>query len=107
MLEVVRWRPGEGEAVVASGWGTSANWWRNIEAAPALAVWWAAERFVPEQRVLELDERIEVLREYRHEHPHAARILGPLLGLESSAAIDIVAERLPMIAFSRRAGRGR
>jgi len=59
LVEVVRWDPVRGEAIVASGWGERASWYRNLLAAPAAEVWRAGERVVPEQRFLELDERVE------------------------------------------------
>jgi hypothetical protein len=49
-------------AIVAAGWGEHASWYQNLCAAPAKEILIANERFVPEQRFLDLDERIEVLR---------------------------------------------
>jgi len=103
MLEVVRWDPIRGEAVVASGRGERASWWRNLQAAPAREIYWSGERFVPEQRVLGLAERVDVLRGYRRAHPIAARLPGPFVGLrDNERAIADLAGRLPMIAFRRR-----
>jgi deazaflavin-dependent oxidoreductase (nitroreductase family) len=102
MLEVVRWDPACREAVVASGWGEHANWWRNLQAAPAVELFVGGGRFVPEQRVLDLDERIEVLRAYRAGHPVTTRLFGPLVGLDDrDDALELLAERLPMIAFRK------
>ncbi len=102
MLEVVAWDPARREAVVASGWGERSNWWRNLKAAPAVEVWCAGERFVPEQHVLSHEERVAVLRDYRREHPLAARLFGPLVGLDDrDDALDRLADRVPMIAFRR------
>lgn len=100
VVEVVRWNGASREAVVASGWGERSSWWRNVQAEPAVEVWLAGERFAPEQRVLDLDERVEALRDYQQEHPRATRILGPLLGLDGGeAAIAAAARRFPMVAF--------
>ena len=81
VVEVVRWDAEGGEAVVVSGWGERASWWRNLQAEPAVEVWMAGERFEPEQRFLELAERGEVLRSYGRDRPHAAHMLAQLLGL--------------------------
>lgn len=103
VLEVVRWDPEAREAVVASGWGTDADWYRNLQAAPAVEVVIAAGRFVPRQRFLEPHERVEALRSYRRRHPLAARTLARLLGLKlDPAGIAVAADRLPMVAFSPR-----
>ena len=107
VVEVVRWDAARGEAVVASGWGERASWWRNLQAAPAIMVWLAGERFAPEQRFLKLDERTEVLHRYRREHPRAAKLIGPLLGLGTGDdALAAAAEGLPMVAFRRPFVRG-
>ena len=51
-LKVLRYDPETGESVVASAWGPTADWYRNVRARPALAVRTAHDRFVPEQRLL-------------------------------------------------------
>ena len=103
VLEVVQWDAVRQEAVVASGWGERANWWRNLRAAPAQEVWLGGRRFVPRQRFLDRAERMEVLRGYRRAHPLAARTLGPLLGIPMGDAprrsLSEAAAKLPMIAF--------
>lgn len=100
VLEVVRWDSERREALVASGWGAKANWYRNLRAAPAVEVMLADARFVPEQRFVERDERVEVLRGYRRAHPLAARILGRLLHMRlDEDGIRNAAGRLPMVAF--------
>jgi deazaflavin-dependent oxidoreductase (nitroreductase family) len=101
VLEVVRWDPSRREAVVASGWGEQANWYRNLRAAPATEVWLSGKRFVPEERFLDLDERVELLRGYQGKHPWAARAIGPLLGLGAGEeALVAAAKRLPMVSFT-------
>ena len=102
MLEVVRWSPARREAIVAAGWGEHASWYQNVCAAPAEDILIANERFVPEQRFLDLDERIEVLRAYKQEHPLATRALGGLLGVGVNDDLQLAAIRLPMIAFQPR-----
>jgi deazaflavin-dependent oxidoreductase (nitroreductase family) len=102
VVEVVRWDRARAEAVVASGWGETASWWRNLQAAPAVEVWLGGDRFQPEQRFLDLNERIEILDGYRREHPQATRLLGPLLGIGQNGSLAEAASRLPMVAFRRR-----
>lgn len=100
VVEVVRWDVGRHEAIVASGWGERASWWRNLKAAPAGEIWLAGERFEPEQRFLDRDERVDVLRGYERKHPLAARLLGPLLRISGEDEnLSAAAERLPMVAF--------
>ncbi len=99
MLEVVRWNPARHEAIVAAGWGEHASWYRNLCAAPAEEILIADERFIPEQRFIDLDERVEVLRAYRQRHPIVMRALGGLLGVDVSDDLQLAATRLPMVAF--------
>lgn len=99
VVEVVCWDAERREAVVASGWGERANWWRNLEAAPAAEVWFAGGRFRPAQRFIDVDERARVLRNYRRAHPFAAQLLGPLLGITDEDSLASAAARLPMVAF--------
>lgn len=100
VVEVVRWDRNRREAVVVAGWGERSDWWRNLQAAPAVEVWLAGRRFVPAQRFVEPDEREAVLAAYRRRHPVAARLLGLALGLGGGRqAISAAALRLPMVAF--------
>ncbi len=53
MLEVVQWRSGLKEAIVVSGFGTSAQWYRNVQAGGADEVTIGRLHFRPSVRVLE------------------------------------------------------
>jgi deazaflavin-dependent oxidoreductase (nitroreductase family) len=55
-LEVVRYDPATGESVVVSAWGEEADWYRNIEANPAMEIRIGRERYVPKQRFLSPEE---------------------------------------------------
>ncbi len=48
VLEVIRYDPTTRETVVLSGWGERSDWYRNIEASPALEVRTGRDRNVPE-----------------------------------------------------------
>ena len=52
VLEVLLHDPATKESVVLSAWGEKADWYRNLEAAPALEVRTGGRRYVPEQRFL-------------------------------------------------------
>jgi deazaflavin-dependent oxidoreductase (nitroreductase family) len=102
VVEVVRWDAAQQEAVVATGWGEQSSWLRNLRAEPAVEIWLAGERFAATQRFLGPEERLEALRGYAREHPHATRLLGPLLGVGDEGSLAAAAERLPMVAFGLR-----
>jgi hypothetical protein len=64
--------------------GEKADWYRNLEAAPALEVRTGGQRYVPEQRFL-APENYAVICDYGRRHPLAfwvfARVFGyPLDG---------------------------
>ncbi|QYJ17249.1 hypothetical protein Rxycam_03091 [Rubrobacter xylanophilus DSM 9941] len=80
MLEVLLHDPGTGESVVLSARGKRADWYRNIEAHPALEVRTGRERYVPEHRVPSEGEAYAALTEYAVRHPVAARVLAAAPG---------------------------
>jgi deazaflavin-dependent oxidoreductase (nitroreductase family) len=88
--------------VVLSGWGEKADWYRNIQATPALEVRTGSERYVPEQRFLEPEENQAVLADYARRHPLAfqifARVFGYPLG-GTKAACREAALSLRLVAF--------
>jgi hypothetical protein len=99
------WDAGSHEAVVFSAWGRNANWFRNIEAHPALAIEIGGESYVPEQRFLSEDEGVAVVVEFRRRHPWRTRIACALLGwgdLGSEAAVREFVRSRPFVAFRPR-----
>lgn len=72
VLEVVRYDPRTRESVVLSAYGDRSDWYRNIQARPALQVRTGSERYAPLQRRLDPDETYAALAAYRRRY-------GPLL----------------------------
>jgi len=99
-LEVAHRDQATGEVVVFSSRGQRANWYRNLAAAPAVAVQVGRRRFQPEQRVLPSDEVLAVLREYLARRPAVAKRLAPN---GTDEELRLVAERARMVAFRDRA----
>ena len=107
VLEVIQHDPATRESVVLSGWGQKADWYRNIEATPALEVWTGGERYVPEQRFLAPEENHAVIAGYARHHPLVFRLLVkafgfgyPLKGTEDERRK--FAESLRLVAFRPR-----
>ena len=110
VLEVVRYDPATRESIVAAAWGNQADWYRNIQAQPALRVRTGGVRYTPSQRFLSPDEVYATLRTYERRYPVAARVIGPRLGIpfgRSEAALRAFAASLPMVGFRPRRARGR
>ncbi len=81
VLEVVRYDPATHESVVVSGWGEHADWYLNIQDAPALAVETGGKRYVPTQRLLTPEEVYQALRDYLRRNRWATGIVRRLFGM--------------------------
>jgi deazaflavin-dependent oxidoreductase (nitroreductase family) len=106
VLEVVRWRPEESEAVVMSGFGTHAGWYRNVLDGGAVGIEIGGRRWRPEVRQLEPTEAASVLADYERRNrlvrPLARRILGRLAGFPydgSEPSRKRLVQTLPLVAF--------
>lgn len=81
VLEVVRFDPRTHESIVVSAWGTHADWYRNIQTAPALKIQTGTECYIPVQRTLSPDEAYGWLTVWEREHPIEAWIIPKVLGI--------------------------
>jgi len=69
VLEVVHYDPATDESIVVSGWGTRADWYRNIRANPPIAVAIGHERYQPTYRELAPDEIYPIINGYLQKSP--------------------------------------
>jgi deazaflavin-dependent oxidoreductase (nitroreductase family) len=91
-----------GEAIIFSGWGTDADWVRNLKAHPAVRVQIGRRSFVPEQRFLTDDEAFEVADAFIRRHPWRLRLASTLLGwgdLHSEDALRDFVHVRPFVAL--------
>ena len=89
VVEVVRFDPRTQEIVVAAGWGGRTDWYRNIQARPALEIRCGRLAYRPSQRFLTADETYLEVQRYVRRHPWVARYVFPrLLGLPFDAPGD-------------------
>lgn len=109
VLEVVRWDAGRTEAIVLSGLGRHAQWYKNVLAGEAELVRVGRSRFAPVARVLTPAEAGAVVEAYERRNrllaPVVRRVLGRLAGFTydgSPAARDRLVATLPLIAFAPR-----
>lgn len=89
VLEVLHYDPAMRESIVFSGRGARADWYRNIEAHPALAVRTGRQCYVPEHRVLDHAEVAAVSARFAREHPRETRLIAPILRRLDWAAGDV------------------
>jgi deazaflavin-dependent oxidoreductase (nitroreductase family) len=106
VLEVLTWDPGLGEAVVMSGFGRKAQWYKNVVAGGAVEVRIGRTRFEPRVRTLADDEAAAVLLDYERRnrilrlviHLVLSRLAGFSYDGSERARLKLVA-LLPLIAF--------
>lgn len=106
VLEVVGGDVRTGEVIVVAGFGRTADWYRNIQARPALEVAVGRRRFRPVQRQLEAAEVVRVFAEYEHRNrwamPVIRSVLSRLVGWTydgTTRARWRLADELPFVAF--------
>lgn len=109
VLEVVAWHPEAREAVVISGFGRKANWYRNVFAGGAVEIEIARERWLPLVRDIGPREAVKVLADYERRNrlitPIVRRVLSRLARIDydgSSAKRLAVVTALPLVAFRPR-----
>ena len=106
VLEVLAWQPAMREAVVISGFGRGANWYRNVLADGAVEVEIGRECWLPQARALAPGEAVDVLADYERRNrllsPVVRRLLSRLARVDydgSPAARRAVVDALPLVAF--------
>ena len=85
---------------LCSGTGPNADWYRNIRANPASALWVGSQRHGVEQRFLDASEAATTFAAYEANHPEAAARLTELMGVSHDGThagrIAMVA-KIPMV----------
>jgi deazaflavin-dependent oxidoreductase (nitroreductase family) len=103
ILEVVAHDADAGSYVVASGWGPTAGWYRNVLHTPDVTIQ-VGRRTIPVKAVpLPPDEGAEIFARYASRHRAAAKLLLPrLMGFAidgSEADFRAVGQRMPFVRF--------
>jgi deazaflavin-dependent oxidoreductase (nitroreductase family) len=107
VLEVVEWRPQATEAVVVSGFGPHAQWFRNVLAGGAEEVRIGRCRFPARARVLDAGEAEAVLAAYERRNrvvaPVVRYVLGRLTGIRHDGSAEArrrIVAALPFVALA-------
>ncbi len=79
VIEVVARDEDTGEVFAASGFGRSANWFRNLQADPHATIETAGRRTDVVAHVLDVPERQRIVERYRREHPWRRRVFERML----------------------------
>ena len=102
VLEVVSYDRSTGESTVMSAYGLRADWYQNIMSHPALEVQTAGRRYVPEQRMLDAQERFAALAMYERRYRWAFRAVMTYLGYRydgTDAGLRTLANLVVMVGF--------
>jgi deazaflavin-dependent oxidoreductase (nitroreductase family) len=104
VLEVVD-RPSSGEWVVASGFGTAAQWFRNIVADGHVRVFIGSRHPVAAvARVLSPDETAAALGAYAKRQPRTWAVLRPVFEEALGAEISDEGSSLPLVLLTQTSG---
>jgi deazaflavin-dependent oxidoreductase (nitroreductase family) len=103
VLEVIRFDPQQRERIVAAMFGPGSDWYRNLQAAPAIEVEADGTIFQPQQRVLGNQAAQAELDDYRRRNPIWSKVVGTLIRRPFTSS------SMPVVVFSqvRVAGKGR
>jgi deazaflavin-dependent oxidoreductase (nitroreductase family) len=97
VVEIVD-RPTRGRVIVASGFGTRAQWYRNILANPSVRVWIASHPpRIAKAGPLPTEQAAAVLDRYAQDHPRAWAALQPVFETTLDAKIGRDGTTLPLV----------
>jgi deazaflavin-dependent oxidoreductase (nitroreductase family) len=105
VLEVVKIDKTTGESIVASAFGPKADWYRNLQAAPAVRIRQGRREYVPIQRFLPTDEARRIASGFSAAHPLEARLGNRVMALIGAVPIGTYPNAselfasFPMVAF--------
>ncbi|QYX82281.1 nitroreductase family deazaflavin-dependent oxidoreductase [Streptomyces akebiae] len=81
VLEVVARDPAGGSWTVASGFGPTADWYRNLRRRPQTVVQVGNRHYAVDARFVAPEEGAEIMARYAARHPRTARRLCAFMGL--------------------------
>ena len=103
VLEVVRYDPAANVCVIASGWGETSDWLRNIQKTPAVRITIGLRQFAAKASRLALEEAQQELMDYARRHPMAFRKLAayklPSVPNDPAEACRSLAPVIPLFAL--------
>ncbi|HEU0028765.1 MAG TPA: nitroreductase family deazaflavin-dependent oxidoreductase [Ktedonobacterales bacterium] len=105
VLEVVHYDPATRESAVVSAYGERADWYQNILAHPAVEVQTGGRWYIPQQRLLSVDERFAALKVYQRRYRRAFQAVMRFLGYPydgTEAGLHGLADGVAMVAFRPR-----
>lgn len=103
VLEVIRHDADTGAYVVCSGWGESADWFRNVLKTPDVAIAVGHRRFAATATRLPEAEGEQIFLTYARRHPRAFRNLTRVLLNQRAESMEALCQQMartaPVVAF--------
>jgi deazaflavin-dependent oxidoreductase (nitroreductase family) len=103
VIEVIRHDKVDDTCLVASGWGTRSDWFRNIQKTPGVTITLGSRKWTTRALILSENEGALELLDYARRHPHAFREISSLLAGHSLAGTEEncrdLAKAVPIVAF--------
>jgi deazaflavin-dependent oxidoreductase (nitroreductase family) len=105
-VEVAHFAPETGTYLVASAYGSAADWYRNVRANPDVFIEVGRETLAARAEPLGAEESGAAMEAYAREHPIVAPLLARTLGLPVPKDLEgyrkLGADMLPFVAFHTR-----
>ena len=90
---------------VVAGWGTAAQWLKNVSADPDVSVHVGSRSYRTRAEMVGGEKAHDVMRRYASKHPKALNRLAAMMLDEAGGTpreqADRVADRLPMVRFPK------
>jgi deazaflavin-dependent oxidoreductase (nitroreductase family) len=103
VIEVVQHKKDTDTYYVVSGWGEKSDWYQNLRKTPSVTIQAGGRTFHSKAEFVPVEQAIDRLKAYAHNHPTAFNELSMLfLGERLKAGSDAperIAEKMPMVAF--------
>ena len=91
--------------VIASGFGESSQWYKNVTVDPDVWVTRKRTRTAATAERLGHDDALAVFERYRVNHPRAAKALGDRIGVSLVDDLDTAADKIPLFRLVERSER--
>jgi deazaflavin-dependent oxidoreductase (nitroreductase family) len=103
VVEVMRRDPASGACVVASGWGSKADWYQNIQQTPLVNITLGSRELAARAEFISKADGARELLDYALRHPRAFRELSSFLAGQPLTAnpqtCQQLAETIPIVVF--------
>lgn len=103
VLEVVATDPATDTYYVASGWGRTSHWFKNVQANPEVVIKVGRRELAARAKILDRERSGKMMVDYGRRNPRAAQALSRMVGLAADGSEEryraIGEEHIPFVAL--------